>query len=150
MDHPVSAHVLDRALHGDAHAILVTVMTLIGVAVSYFFSIQADFEGTTKALKRLFPRLSSAAIMRIDLAFVLLFGTLVAIAVCDPTNYAQALGAGIGWVGLINLSGGRSKNSNLNVGTSEADLEELRHVLRTNYKRPPQGTDEVTDNPGRN
>jgi hypothetical protein len=110
-----STHVLYRALHGEGQAILTVAMTLLGVAVSYFFSMQANFDGSTKVLKRIFPSANETSIIRADMFFILFCGTLVAVGICDPATPAQAVGAGIGWVGLVNLGGGRPKKNETTV-----------------------------------
>jgi hypothetical protein len=100
---------LDQIWAGNGQAIFLQGLVATGVLVSYMFSISKDFDGTKTALRRLAPSLSDKSISQLDLFLVLVFGPVIATILLNPSNYVEALTAGVGWVGTLNTISGATK-----------------------------------------
>ncbi|MBD3340232.1 MAG: hypothetical protein GF353_14055 [Candidatus Lokiarchaeota archaeon] len=77
--------------------------TLFGSAAMYIFSLNQGFEGSTKFLKRFFPNKSDIFYNRLDFFIVVLAGSIIGTIFFSPDSTLEALAAGFGWVGAINV-----------------------------------------------
>lgn len=99
----------DRIIAFDHKSLILLGLILVGVLISYMFSVSQDFKGTKIALKSLIPKASEQAINRIDLFLVLTFGPLIAAILLNPSTPVEAITAGVGWVGALNTVSGANK-----------------------------------------
>jgi hypothetical protein len=107
MDHkPI---LLDALIAGNRQAISLMVLIILGVIISYIFSVGRDYNGTKSAIKRLFPSASDSFVNRADLLFAVIFGPILAIVLLNPSNYVEALTSGVGWIGTLNTISGSGK-----------------------------------------
>jgi hypothetical protein len=84
---------------------------LFGAAAMYIFSLQKGFEGSIPFLKRAFPGRADHVYVRIDFLIVIVFGSIIGFVTISPTNTLQALAAGVGWVGSVNVLVSRHQQS---------------------------------------
>ncbi|MDD2468796.1 MAG: hypothetical protein PHI97_32885 [Desulfobulbus sp.] len=78
-------------------------ITLLGSFSMYLFSFSKGFEGAVPVLKRLFPQRKKVFYDRIDFLLVVFIGSAVGSIFFHPQDSLQALAAGFGWVGAINV-----------------------------------------------
>ena len=77
--------------------------TLFGATAMYVFSLHKGFQGAVDFLKRFFPGRAQVFYDRVDFVIVIFAGSLIGTIAFAPTNTLQALAAGFGWVGAINV-----------------------------------------------
>jgi len=77
--------------------------TLFGAMAMYLFSLAKGFEGSKPALKRLFPGKSEVLYDRLDFIAIILTGSIVGTIFFRPLSPLQALAAGFGWTGAVNV-----------------------------------------------
>jgi hypothetical protein len=87
-------------------------VTLFGSSAMYAFSLNKGFEGAIIFLKKAFPGRNEAFYSRMDFFVVSISGSIIGTIFFGPTNNLQALAAGFGWVGTVNvlLSQGGNKH----------------------------------------
>ena len=78
-------------------------ITLFGATAMYVFSLNRGFDGAVYFLKRFFPGRSDAFYDRVDFLVVILSGSIVGTVFFSPDNALEALAAGFGWVGAMNV-----------------------------------------------
>ncbi|EJG1632298.1 hypothetical protein BT049_RS03370 [Vibrio parahaemolyticus] len=78
-------------------------ITLLGSFSMYLFSSAKGFEGSIPMLKRLFPRRKKVFYDRVDFLLVVFIGSAVGTIFFHPQDSLQALAAGFGWVGAMNI-----------------------------------------------
>jgi hypothetical protein len=83
--------------------VLYYLISLFGVAATYIFSIHQGFQGSISFLKKLFPGYDPVFYQRLDCLLVICFGSIIGTIFFAPSSAIQALAAGFGWVGAINL-----------------------------------------------
>ena len=77
--------------------------TLFGATAMYVFALNKGFEGAFPFLKRVFPGHSDTIYNRIDFFIVIFAGSIIGTICFSPTSSLQALAAGFGWVGAMNV-----------------------------------------------
>jgi hypothetical protein len=88
------------------------IVTLFAATVAYLFSVQGKLKSSVPALQKLLPSRSDAFYNRLDLLLVIIGGSVIGFVFFNPTTARQALSAGMGWVGAVNiLSSGKSGQS---------------------------------------
>lgn len=87
----------------DVQIVLRYLTTLFGATAMYIFSLNQGFEGSIRWLKRMFPNCSSVTYERLDFFIVVLAGSLIGFISFNPSSAYEALAAGFGWVGSINV-----------------------------------------------
>lgn len=101
------AHSLDaiRQVIDDpfSRTLLYYLLTLFGAVAMYIFSSAKGFEGSIKFLQRLFPGKPTTFYERADFFLVTIFGSIIGTVFFCPTSAIQALAAGFGWVGAVNV-----------------------------------------------
>jgi len=98
----------DRLSAGDHDAWKLLAIVFFGVIVFYLFSLSREFQGTTVALRKMFPKWSDSSITRLDFFVVITLGTGVAALLFNPSSSFEAMMAGLGWVGALNTLSGVS------------------------------------------
>jgi hypothetical protein len=84
-------------------------ITLFGSTAMYVFSLSKGFHGSVDFLRKMFPDHSQLFYDRIDFFVVIFAGSVIGTIFFSPTNTLQALAAGFGWVGAINVLMSRKK-----------------------------------------
>ncbi|MBI1924089.1 hypothetical protein HYR99_07540 [Candidatus Poribacteria bacterium] len=79
------------------------IITLFGAAVMYMFSLNNGFQGAVQFLKKFFPGRSPVFYDRGDFFIVIFAGAIIGTIFFSPSNALEALAAGFGWVGAINV-----------------------------------------------
>jgi hypothetical protein len=79
------------------------VVTLFGTVATYVFGLQKGFEGSVAFLRRIAPDRSDVFYSRVDFLIVTFVGSLIGLIIFAPRNAFQALAAGCGWVGALNV-----------------------------------------------
>jgi hypothetical protein len=90
-----------RVLLSDS--VLRYVTTLFGASAMYVFSLFKGFTGSVPALQRLLPNRSAVFYDRLDFLILVFTGSIVGTIFFHPQDTLQALSAGFGWVGAINV-----------------------------------------------
>jgi|SRR5690349_2216902 len=90
-------------------------VTLFGAVAMYIFSLQKGFEGAGPFLKKVLPDRSPVFYDRLDFILVTLTGSFIGWIVFAPTSSFQALAAGFGWVGAINVLISQGENRARNI-----------------------------------
>ncbi|MBI1806503.1 MAG: hypothetical protein HYR76_05570 [Ignavibacteria bacterium] len=78
-------------------------LTLFGSIVMYIFSLFKGFQGAVAFLNKVLPGHSKVFYDRLDFLIVVMTGAIVGTIFFSPSNNLQALAAGFGWVGAINI-----------------------------------------------
>jgi hypothetical protein len=81
---------------------------MLGAVLMEIFSLAKGFDGAKPWLRDI-TGWSERAVFRSNAVLVVIVGTLVGSALVNPTTRAQALTAGLGWVGLLNTGAARGK-----------------------------------------
>lgn len=79
------------------------VTTLFGAGAMYIFSLFKGFTGAVPALKRLLPSHSEVFYDRLDFVILVITGSIIGTIFFHPRDTLQALSAGFGWTGAINV-----------------------------------------------
>jgi hypothetical protein len=90
-----------RVLLSDS--VLRYVTTLFGAGAMYVFSLFRGFTGSVPALQRLLPNRSTVFYDRLDFLILVFTGSIIGTIFFHPQDTLQALSAGFGWVGAINV-----------------------------------------------
>jgi hypothetical protein len=77
--------------------------TLFGAAAMYVFSLNKGFQGSVDFLRKFFPDKSEVFYTRFDFFIVIIFGSIIGMIFFSPSTTLEALAAGFGWVGAINV-----------------------------------------------
>ena len=83
--------------------VLLYTITLFGCVAMYIFSNQKGFQGTIAFLKKFFPKRTKLFYYRTDFFLVTIAGSIIGTIFFNPTSTIEALAAGFGWVGAINI-----------------------------------------------
>ncbi len=83
--------------------IALVLTTVFGAVCMHIFSLNRGFEGSLDSLKRLCPGRSDAWYHRVDFTVVVIAGSIIGSLVYAPSNALEALAAGFGWVGAMNV-----------------------------------------------
>lgn len=78
-------------------------VTLFGAAGMYVFSSFKGFENSINFLKRIIPDKSDTFYYRSDFLLVSVSGTIIGLITFSPQSVYQALAAGFGWTGAMNV-----------------------------------------------
>ena len=84
-------------------ALIKYLITLLGSFTMYLYSFSKGFEGSITVLKRLFPSKKKVFYDRMDFLLVIFLGSAIGSIFFQPQDSLQALAAGFGWVGAINI-----------------------------------------------
>jgi hypothetical protein len=87
--------------YGDGLRIGLT--TLFGSAGMYVFSAYKGFDNSINFLKRMFPGRSDTFYYRFDFFLMSLSGATIGLITFAPQGIYQALAAGFGWTGAMNV-----------------------------------------------
>jgi uncharacterized membrane protein YbjE (DUF340 family) len=87
----------------DVQIVLRYLTTLFGATAMYVFSLNQGFEGSVRWLKKMFPNRATVTYDRLDFLIVVLAGSLIGFISFNPSSAYEALAAGFGWVGSINV-----------------------------------------------
>jgi hypothetical protein len=82
-------------------AIFYYLTVLFGCIVGQVFAVWKDFGGTRAFIRSVFPRWEDPIVHRMDFVLVSILGSILGMLLFRPTEYQQALFAGIGWVATI-------------------------------------------------
>lgn len=77
--------------------------TLFGATAMYVFALNKGFEGAIPFLRRFFPNRTDTFYNRVDFFIVILAGSIIGTISFSPQSTLQALAAGFGWVGAMNV-----------------------------------------------
>jgi len=77
--------------------------TLFGATSMYIFALNKGFDGAVPFLRRILPERSEALYHRLDFVIVIFAGSVIGSISFSPHNSLQALAAGFGWVGAMNV-----------------------------------------------
>ena len=77
--------------------------TLFGATAMYVFSLNRGFEGSVSWLRRMWPGRDAVVYDRLDFLIVIFGGSVIGFISFSPASAYQALAAGFGWVGSINV-----------------------------------------------
>ncbi|HSF94054.1 MAG TPA: hypothetical protein VLA52_03440 [Thermohalobaculum sp.] len=83
--------------------ILIYLATAFGAAGMYVFSDYKGFENSKSFLKRFFPGKATVFYDRSDFFLMVASGTIIGTICFSPINYYEALAAGFGWTGAMNV-----------------------------------------------
>jgi hypothetical protein len=78
-------------------------VTLFGAMAMYLFSLAKGFRGSKPALRRLLPGKSEVSYDRIDFVIIIVTGSIIGTICFRPNDPLQALSAGFGWTGAVNI-----------------------------------------------
>jgi hypothetical protein len=78
-------------------------ITHFGAMAMYLFSLAKGFGGSKPALKRLFPGKPEVLYDRLDFVAIVLAGSVIGTIFFRPLDPLQALAAGFGWTGAVNV-----------------------------------------------
>jgi hypothetical protein len=79
------------------------VTTLFGASAMYVFSLFKGFNGSVPALKKLLPNRAEVFYDRLDFLILVFTGSIIGTIFFHPQDTLQALSAGFGWSGAINV-----------------------------------------------
>jgi len=77
--------------------------TLLGSAGMYIFSSFKGFDNSQNFLKRMIPGRSDTFYYRSDFILMTVVGALIGLITFSPQGVYQALAAGFGWTGAMNV-----------------------------------------------
>ena len=77
--------------------------TLFGAAAMYIFSLNRGFEGAIAWLRRVFPGHEQVFYDRLDFIVVAIAGSIIGTISFHPAGTFEALAAGFGWVGAMQV-----------------------------------------------
>lgn len=83
--------------------IMIILTTAFGAAGMYIFSDYKGFDNSKSFLKAQFPRRKSSFYSRMDFILVVFSGTVIGLICFSPASYVEALAAGFGWTGSMNV-----------------------------------------------
>src|SRR5262245_51555389 len=92
--------------HQGAEQLLVALrfsITLLGAVTMYLFSLQKGFHGSSEVLEKLFPARQQSFYYRVDFLLSTVLGAILGTIIYQPSTSIQALAAGLGWVGAVNI-----------------------------------------------
>lgn len=78
-------------------------ITMFGASSMYVFSLMKGFEGAVSFLTRVLPGREQVFYDRLDFAVVVTAGSIIGYIFFSPASELEALAAGFGWVGAINV-----------------------------------------------
>jgi hypothetical protein len=78
-------------------------ITLFGASSMYIFSLTKGFNGAVEFLEHFFPGRSKPFYDRLDFFIVSFAGAMIGTIFYNPASSLQALAAGFGWVGAVNV-----------------------------------------------
>ena len=78
-------------------------ITLFGAVAMYVFSLKKGMEGAIPFLKKFFPGKSQVFYDRTDFFLVSIAGSVIGTIFFAPASTMEALAAGFGWVGAVNV-----------------------------------------------
>jgi lipid-A-disaccharide synthase-like uncharacterized protein len=84
-------------------AVIFYFIAMLGAIVTYLFASSNGRESTVPRLKQLLPGKSDTFYYRTDFVFVILVGSAIGYIFFIPQDPIQALAAGCGWVGALNV-----------------------------------------------
>jgi hypothetical protein len=87
----------------DLQVVLRYLTTLFGAIAMYVFSLNRGFEGSVAWLRKMWPNRPAVLYDRLDFVIVVLAGSLIGFISFNPRTSYEALAAGFGWVGSINV-----------------------------------------------
>ena len=77
--------------------------TLFGASAMYVFTLFKGFHGSVPALKRLLPSHADVFYDRLDFVILVFTGSVIGTIFFHPQDTLQALSAGFGWTGAVNV-----------------------------------------------
>jgi hypothetical protein len=78
-------------------------LTLFGATAMYVFSLHKGFQGAAPFLRTVAPGHHDVFYARLDFVLVTVFGSIIGYIAFMPETPFQALAAGFGWVGTMNV-----------------------------------------------
>jgi hypothetical protein len=82
----------------------------------YVFSLHKGFQGSAAFLRTVAPGHEDVFYARTDFVLVTVFGSIIGYIAFTPTTSFQALVAGFGWVGTMNVLIAQGSNARPNGG----------------------------------
>lgn len=82
--------------------------TLFGAAAMYVFSLNKGFEGAAAWLRKMLPGRAPVTYDRLDFLVVVIAGSIIGTISFSPASTFEALAAGFGWVGAMQILINRS------------------------------------------
>ncbi|MFP5263730.1 MAG: hypothetical protein ACLGJB_17760 [Blastocatellia bacterium] len=79
------------------------VITLFGATVMYMFALSKKAPGSVTFLQTILPGRTQLFYDRLDFLVVVFVGSIIGTIFFHPTDALQALSAGFGWIGALNL-----------------------------------------------
>jgi hypothetical protein len=83
--------------------IRIALTTLFGSAGMYVFASHKGFDNSINFFKRMFPNHSETFYYRFDFVLMTVAGALIGLISFSPTGTYEALAAGFGWTGAMNV-----------------------------------------------
>jgi hypothetical protein len=83
--------------------ILLYFTAVLGSLFTYLFAAAKGLESTVPRLKQLLPGKSDAFYVRFDFCLVVFLGSGLGLLFFSPHEHINALAAGCGWVGALNV-----------------------------------------------
>jgi hypothetical protein len=83
--------------------ILIGLTTLFGAAGMYVFSNFKGFDNSINFIKRMIPGKTDTFYFRADFLLMSGSGAIIGLITFDPQGIYQALAAGFGWTGAMNV-----------------------------------------------
>ena len=84
-------------------AVVIYFIAMLGAMLMYLFASSRGLESTVPRLRQLLPGKSDTFYYRMDFCLVILIGSAVGYIFFEPKQSIQALAAGCGWVGALNV-----------------------------------------------
>jgi len=103
MQAPIADFALRVTAAPDFTPVLYYLVTLFGASAMYVFSLNKGFEGSLAFLKRVAPGKTQVFYDRVDFVIVIFAGSVIGTIFFSPVSTLEALAAGFGWVGAINI-----------------------------------------------
>jgi hypothetical protein len=97
------AQLLSETQSPEFSFVLFYLTTLFGATAMYVFALNKGFQGSVPFLKGFFPGRSETFYNRVDFFIVILAGSIIGTISFSPSSSLQALAAGFGWVGAMNV-----------------------------------------------
>jgi hypothetical protein len=86
-----------------ADGMRIPLTTLFGSAGMYMFSTYKGFDNSINFLRRMVPDRTDTFYFRFDFILMSCVGTVIGLIAFSPTEIYQALAAGFGWTGALNV-----------------------------------------------
>jgi hypothetical protein len=79
------------------------IVTFFGAGAMYMFQLHKGFDGAKPFLRSFFPSRTEVYYIRVDFFLVTVVGSIIGSILYQPQQLYQALAAGFGWVGALQI-----------------------------------------------